>query len=156
MNLVEIFAYKSDQGLWARRVTAVAGLFIAFFGCHKLHMWLYHNVGKMDEVLWLFPGEILRRNLVPAVQLGIPISPTLCFTVGLALLAVYLAWEFVGNHEKTVEFLVETEKEMRKVSWPSWSELKASSVVVILVALFLGLYLFAVDILLNLVRKAIL
>ncbi|MBI4613468.1 MAG: preprotein translocase subunit SecE [Planctomycetes bacterium] len=88
--------------------------------------------------------------------MGIPISPTLCFTVGLALLAVYLAWEFVGNHEKTVEFLVETEKELRKVSWPSWSELKASSVVVILVALFLGLYLFAVDILLNLVRKAIL
>ncbi len=35
--------------------------------------------------------------------------------------------------------------EMKKVSWPSWEELKGSTIVVLTVSLFLATFLFLVD-----------
>lgn len=47
------------------------------------------------------------------------------------------------------EFFQEVRNEMKRVTWPSRREVYATTVVVILTALFFGLYLFGVDLLLN-------
>ena len=47
------------------------------------------------------------------------------------------------------EFFTEVRNEMKRVTWPSQREVYATTVVVILTSVFFGVYLFAVDILLN-------
>jgi preprotein translocase subunit SecE len=46
-------------------------------------------------------------------------------------------------------FLTEVRNEMKRVTWPSQKEVYATTVVVILVSVFFGLYLFGVDMLLS-------
>ena len=46
-------------------------------------------------------------------------------------------------------FLVEVRNELKRVTWPSRKEVYATTMVVILTSVFFGLYLFAVDLLLN-------
>jgi preprotein translocase subunit SecE len=48
-------------------------------------------------------------------------------------------------------FLVEVRNEMRRVTWPSGREVYATTVVVILVSAFFGVYIWVLDIGLNLV-----
>jgi len=43
------------------------------------------------------------------------------------------------------EFLVEVRNEMKRVTWPSSREVYATTLVVILVSAFFGLYLFVLD-----------
>ena len=55
----------------------------------------------------------------------------------------------LGWWQRSGEFLREVRNEMKRVTWPSQREVYATTVVVILTSVFFGLYLFAVDILLN-------
>ncbi|MBI4574748.1 MAG: preprotein translocase subunit SecE [Planctomycetes bacterium] len=43
------------------------------------------------------------------------------------------------------DFLIETEGEMKKVSWPTRAEVVGSSVVVIATVMVLGVYMYIVD-----------
>ncbi len=47
------------------------------------------------------------------------------------------------------DFLTDVRDEMKRVTWPSRKEVYATTVVVILTAIFFGLYLFGVDLLLS-------
>ncbi len=47
------------------------------------------------------------------------------------------------------EFLEGVTFEMKKVSWPTWQELKGSTLVVILLSVILSVFLFVVDIVLS-------
>jgi preprotein translocase subunit SecE len=55
----------------------------------------------------------------------------------------------LGWWQRTGEFLREVRNEMKRVTWPSQREVYATTVVVILTAVFFGLYLFSIDILLG-------
>jgi preprotein translocase subunit SecE len=50
---------------------------------------------------------------------------------------------------RLIEFLGEVRAELRRVTWPSKSEVYATTFVVILTSLIFGLYLFGIDLLLN-------
>ena len=52
-------------------------------------------------------------------------------------------------------FLVEVRNEMRRVTWPSRREVQATTIVVILVATFFGVYLYGVDMILSWVVRGI-
>ncbi len=47
------------------------------------------------------------------------------------------------------QFLGSVKFEMKKVSWPSWEELKGSTIVVLSFSLMLSLFLFCIDIILT-------
>ena len=51
-----------------------------------------------------------------------------------------------GRFERWRLFLSEVRNELKRVTWPSQKEVYATTVVVILVSLFFGLYLFALDV----------
>ena len=51
-----------------------------------------------------------------------------------------------GRIERARLFLSEVRNELKRVTWPSQKEVYATTVVVILVSLFFGLYLFALDV----------
>ena len=50
-----------------------------------------------------------------------------------------------GRIEQLRLFLSEVRNELKRVTWPSQKEVYATTVVVILVSIFFGLYLFALD-----------
>jgi preprotein translocase subunit SecE len=51
--------------------------------------------------------------------------------------------------ERTRTFLTEVRNEMKRVTWPTRREVYATTVVVILVSIFFGLYLWLVDLALS-------
>ena len=50
-----------------------------------------------------------------------------------------------GRVERARVFLSEVRNELKRVTWPSQKDVYATTVVVILVSIFFGLYLFALD-----------
>jgi len=50
-----------------------------------------------------------------------------------------------GRVERMRLFLSEVRNELKRVTWPSQSEVYATTVVVILVSIFFGVYLFVLD-----------
>jgi len=83
---------------------------------------------------------------VPLVN--VDLTPGLLVSLGL-FVAVTLAILYTWNLKKWSDLLIETQTEMRKVSWPKKNELIGSSMVVIVCVLILGIYLYVVDILLT-------
>jgi preprotein translocase subunit SecE len=51
-----------------------------------------------------------------------------------------------GRIERARVFLSEVRNELKRVTWPSQKEVYATTVVVILVSIFFGLYLFTLDV----------
>ena len=50
-----------------------------------------------------------------------------------------------GRFERARLFLSEVRNELKRVTWPSSKEVYATTVVVVLVSVFFGLYLFVLD-----------
>jgi preprotein translocase subunit SecE len=55
----------------------------------------------------------------------------------------------LGWWHRSGEFLTEVRNEMKRVTWPSQREVYATTVVVILFSVLVGLYLFTVDLFLG-------
>ena len=58
--------------------------------------------------------------------------------------------------EKIIAFVTDTVKEMKKVTWPSFNELRESTVVVLVVCGVIALFVFGVDWVVSNVLKVIL
>ena len=54
-----------------------------------------------------------------------------------------LWWQ--GQLKRLAAYVAETREELKKCTWPTWDELKGSTVVVSVAILLLGLFTFAVD-----------
>jgi len=63
-----------------------------------------------------------------------------------ALGAGLFAWAWKsGNLQKFADYVQQTKEELRKCSWPSWDELKGSTVLVAVCIILLGCFTVAVD-----------
>jgi preprotein translocase subunit SecE len=51
--------------------------------------------------------------------------------------------------KKIQKFIEDVIFEMKKVSWPTWQELKGSTIVVLILSLILSVFLFIVDLILS-------
>lgn len=51
--------------------------------------------------------------------------------------------------KKIRKFFEEVQFEMKKVSWPTWEELRGSTYVVLTLSVLVALFLFVVDLILN-------
>jgi len=60
-----------------------------------------------------------------------------------------------NRSKKAIEFFIETQAELQKVSWPTRSELIGSTIVVIVCLVVLGVYVFCVDWIVSTFMKAI-
>ncbi|MDE3068692.1 MAG: preprotein translocase subunit SecE [Verrucomicrobiota bacterium] len=55
----------------------------------------------------------------------------------------YLWWQ--GQIKQFADYVKETREELKKCSWPTWDELKGSTVVVVLTIALLGAFIVLVD-----------
>ena len=61
----------------------------------------------------------------------------------IAAIFAYLWWQ--GQVKRLSTYVLETREELRKCSWPTWVELKGSTVVIAISIALLGLFTFMVD-----------
>jgi preprotein translocase SecE subunit len=69
--------------------------------------------------------------------------------VPVLLVGLIVGYWLIGLHHKTVEFLIATDFEMKKVHWSSLREIRGHTIAVIAACVVLGLFLFAIDFVFN-------
>jgi preprotein translocase SecE subunit len=130
-------AYKSDQGRLARLIAFWSLAALVFYGCVSLRATLSSAFGgKLGAPL------IAGMKQIPV--LGLNFNAALLITG--AVLAV--AWYYLYRWQQTpkiADLLIETESELRKVTWPTVPEAVNSSLVVIACVLFLMAFLAGAD-----------
>ncbi len=106
--------YKRSQGKYTRLCSAFGAAIIAALGCLQL----YNKLEVTDLGLWI-------ETMVPT---GLFIA-----------LAILIFW--LINKPSTANFLIAAEGEMKKVSWSSKKEITVSTIVVIVVVIFMAILL---------------
>ena len=114
--------YKLGQGYWTRVISATAGGVIAMLGG-----------------LWL-------HDIFATVNWGI--NP-IFLSWGIGGLFVALCCPFIymltARNVTSVDFMVATETEMKKVSWPTRREVTSSTIIVIFTSVVIALFCFVFD-----------
>ena len=113
---------KFGQGYWTRMMSVVGFGLVAVLGA----IWIWR---MLDTVSLGFPS----------IYLASGVSVLFLAIVGAAL------WWFVGWNARSVDFLVATEGEMKKVNWSTKHELVGSTVVVIAVVIIISLFCWLYD-----------
>jgi preprotein translocase subunit SecE len=113
--------YKKGQGTTARWIAAIGMGALAAFGTFELYDSLSALTGSLFGVTW-----------------GMLIS--IVVFLGAAALIAWLV-----NLPKFVDYLIMSEIELRKVSWPTREELKRQTTVVIIALVAFSLVLWVAD-----------
>ena len=128
--------YKEGQGKWARVLVVSAVALGAVYAVVALHEALpsrglstFPVLGFTYDYRFLIEGPILIAALAFAV------------------------WLF--NHPPAADFLIETETELRKVTWPSRKEEVNNSIVVVVTVVIIGAFVLSWDLLLSLIQKVV-
>ena len=119
-------AYKKDQGRMARMTAFWSGTIFLFYGCVSLHRELTNQFKGISEPI----GGIE----VPV--LGMELSIALLIAAGVFAGATFLFYRWL-ERPKQADTLIDTESEMKKVTWPSLSETMSGSITVIMTVLIL-------------------
>lgn len=134
--------YKKGQGSIARWVAGICAAILTLYGGICLYKFMpgFHVLddGSSIPSFWgtvLIPFDFL--------EFFVTIRMVIAAVVTIAGLAgVYL---FVINLPRSAEFLICTEDELRKVSWPQRNEYIGSSIAVIISVVSLGLFILLAD-----------
>ncbi len=144
--------YRRGIGVYARG--AVAGLFglVAIFASYSLY-------GALIDFPELFEGAKVPLLGIRLTWGGVS-SCSLFVLFGVFICLFTTGFEvgvrgFDNKSKRAVEFFIETQIELQKVSWPSRSELVGSTIVVVVCLVVLGLYVFCVDWVVSTFMKAI-
>ncbi len=124
--------YKRGQGKTSRYLAAGSVGVLSLFGCYSLYNYLNVRGSLQKLILFVVPGVELDVNLPFLVSFG--------FFAGLMILLYALL-----NKPKIGDFLIETELEMKRVSWPVRSELIGSSTIVIITVVILAVIVMVFD-----------
>jgi len=127
-------SYREDQGRMARMFAFWSLVFIALFGCTFLFDLLFNNVESLRRPLMDRPLPLVRVEATGAFLIS-----TVVF-LGLAL----LIWRW-QNKRRVADFLIDTEHELRKVTWPTVQDVINSSTVVVICVLILMAFLAFTD-----------
>lgn len=128
-------AYKKTQGRMARMAAFWLLAVLIFYGCTSLRR----------ELSTFFPdslGAPIGGLRIPV--LGLDLSPALLIA-GLVLAAgVWLLKRYLDRPDKA-DLLIDTESELKKVTWPTFNEALHGSTVVIACVVFLMFFLAGAD-----------
>ena len=139
--------YRPGEGRWARLLAMVAILAMGAFSAYRWHLW----AERAEWRRWLLPG--IGAHQVTWSEVGAAVLMTTFALVG---------YRICFARTTTSDFLIETEIELRKVTWPQWkplfrskTELWGSTYVVILVIVILAVFIGVVDLALQVAADAI-
>ena len=127
-------AYKADQGRMARMAAYWSLAILMFYGCHSLH-------GELNGRF-----ESLKADLIgaPIPVLGITVNGAFLIAASLLALGLYILHHWQET-PKVADLLIETENELKKVTWPTLPEAINSSIVVLVTVVILMAFLAGSD-----------
>ena len=131
-----IIDYKADQGRFTRGTAFGLLAALTYYGCNTLYSFLN----------WDWATKALGGVRIPVLEL--PLSAGLLIAVGV-FVGVCLVLRYAINHPKLAELLIDTEGELKRVTWPSWPETRNGSVVVILTVVTMLILLAGADLVLS-------
>lgn len=115
---METTLYKSGQGYWTRLMTALGGGVLTLAGAYWVMDQLQRLLGPDHAYLIYWQGAA---------------------AVAVVGLIAPLLFKWVGTKPRTCDFLIATEGEMKKVNWPTKTEVYgATRVVIVVVLIFMG------------------
>src|SRR5262245_38698990 len=122
--------YKKGQGVWARSVAYLMGGGLILFGAWAL----YGTINVAGQ------GLLIEKEL--------PVLGYVTYYKVIALLVAgaglyFLHWFL--NKPRSVDQLIETEQEMRRVSWPTLKEVWNAAIVVVVLTLLLAIIMSGFD-----------
>lgn len=128
-------AYKKDQGRLARMAAFWSLAFLVLFGSMFLYGLLYNLVESLQSPL----SEGLEIPVVSVAINGAFVISSLVCVIGV--------WSLYNWQQtpKVADLLIETEGELRKVTWPTMQEVINSSMVVVLFVVILMGFLAGTD-----------
>jgi len=130
-------AHKPGQGSLTRLTAWLILILVLALGAVELYSWIQR---KDDGPILGLSLELFRS--LPFV--GVPLSWKFLICVGVFVGLLWLARMYM-TRPATVDMLIETELEMKKVSWPTFDESLNATWVVILVTVTLTVALFFFD-----------
>jgi preprotein translocase SecE subunit len=137
--------YKEGQGKWLRGL--MAGLmFIGAFAAAR--------------ALWNFLGGLFGSGVTGSMKITIPVINWPLdwrYLVAAVPLLLILWWAIrLYNKPKVVDFLIETENELKnRVTWPTRKEEVNASVVVVITVVIMMFYIFGIDQVFTLLKKTV-
>ena len=123
--------YKPGQGYWTRLLSGLGGGVLVLTGAN----WLWQVIASYR----LEHGVYIQAGLAVAV---------------IAIFGLML-FRLTSVKPKTVDFLIATEGEMKKVNWPAKREVIGSTWIVIACLIFFVAVLFSSDLLFQFIFRAI-
>lgn len=130
-------AYKQDQGRYARLATFWSLAILIFYGCTSLY----------TTLLGYFPNRMATPFVasMPKIPvLGLPLNLGMVVSTIALGVSMWVLFRLL-ERPRTADLLIETENELRKVTWPTMPDAVRSSVVVIACVLFLMAFLAGAD-----------
>ena len=122
----------------ARTAAFWSAAILGLYGCVTLHHELSSRVASLAEAL----GGIV----IPIVNIDVSISFLIAAVAFIAWFAGLYHWL---NKPKNADLLIDTEAELKKVTWPTIQDATNSSLVVIFTVVFLMVYMGLCDRLLS-------
>lgn len=134
-------AYKEDQGRHARMAAFWSVVLLLLFGCHFLHSQLVALESLAKPIAGI---------RIPVV--GIDLNGA--FLISGALFVAGVIWiQRWQRQPKTADLLIDTEAELRKVTWPSGQQVINASIVVVVTVVLIGAFLAGADYVLARIMK---
>jgi preprotein translocase SecE subunit len=131
--------YKKGQGSLARLAAYAIGIVLIAFGVLRF----FATINVPNENV-LVPGLPLLGDL--SVYKVVSLVLLVAALIGLHLLL---------NRPRSVDLLIETEQEMKKVSWPTLPEVWNATLVVVLVTVLLAVTMYGFDLALSRLFKLV-
>ncbi|MAG57694.1 MAG: preprotein translocase subunit SecE [Planctomycetes bacterium] len=116
------------------------------WGGQRLYTWLISEFDFAKKLLFEDKSHHLDGTIIPVLEQRFDFA--LLISWGVTIGAVYLLHRFL-NRERSAEFLIETDEELKKVTWPSWADAKTSSLIVLVFILFMAAFLAGADFILS-------
>ncbi|MFK7740587.1 MAG: preprotein translocase subunit SecE [Planctomycetota bacterium] len=128
-------SYRKKEGRYARMIAFWSIWLLVGYGC-------FHGGGLADNLnVWM--GDSNQTYIDPFPILG-TLKLSTCIALGVwAVVGIAISW--VLNRKVIADTLIDTEAEMTKVSWPTWTETWHGTLAVAVMVVVLLIFLVLVD-----------
>lgn len=137
-------AYKKEQGRYARMAAFWSLALLLAYGCLGGFVLMVRGI-----LSWFKNDALLKPWVEPFPIIGVLDAGS---AIGIVVL-LGLSWlvKRILDRPKVADTLIETESELKKVTWPTWPETMNGSIAVVITVVLLLAYLTAADYLLTFV-----